>query len=644
MNTHACVIVTICALLLISNATGANLRAGVKAGAAAAATTPEGKPFTSIFDHPETRAFFIEKDAQESGHMITSAIYAHIKSHQKLATRNNIRAPDSLKTESFAKLAQKHGVDFATLKKLHARRVNPKEKDMEVWFHELAMHKDTHVSHDEYARIEEEAKQAKAALAAAAAAAVVPAKKKFVRDVNFHYYSPNSDKTGHLAAVKDRTQAAVVMLAGLSPPKKNENDNYTQKNSLLEKNEQPKKKQPKNSAFVETAGLFGGAWRAVASVATQAVNVVATCHRDHTTGGACNSNCECPSDFCDNTASIGSFKCMQSRNTLPGNHLCTNDDECRSGLCKGNYQGSSHALNNGKCSYMASTLPGGHMCHENAECANPHVCKGNLGGECLHHGTPRSMINNGCTSGTCQYANRARSAGQTCLENSECRNIASNAGGVCVGNNAGVCLNGNCESGVCQAFDNSLTPGDSCLKNRECNGRHTCIGNNGGAMLPGGQPISGTCQRYDNTILAGADCLKNDECVHVCSGSSSNCNGVCIGNNAGACPLGDCTVGHCEHLDGSITGGNVCHKNRECAARGTSGAGQCSGNNAGATAGKCVRPDGSLHATAELGTDRCTKNSECHGGRCAGNGNGAGGWDSGHCSWDRKNHSNFFGG
>jgi hypothetical protein len=203
------------ALLFINGATGSRLRAQTKAATRTKATTVDGVEFTSIFDHPETARHFVDKDPKEVGHMITSAIYAHVKSHQKWATRNNIREPNSLKHEAFVQLAAKHGLDFSTLKQLHARRVNPKDKDMEVWFHELAMHKDTHVTHDEYILLEEQDKQAKEALAKTntvqhATSTTAHQKKPFVKRYviapNDRYFAPDYDKHAHLAPLNERRQ------------------------------------------------------------------------------------------------------------------------------------------------------------------------------------------------------------------------------------------------------------------------------------------------------------------------------------------------------------------------------------------------------------------------------------------------------
>ena len=204
-------------LLLLNGASAAHLRTHAKAATGAKATTVDGVEFTSIFDHPETASFFVNKKPEEVGHMITSAIYAHVKNHQNLATKKNIRDPDSLKQEAFVQLAAKHGVDFSTLKKLHARRVDPKKKDMEVWFHELAMHKETHVTHEEYALLEEQDKQAKETLALATekngirataktAKKKTPFAKRYVIAPNDRYFAPDYDKHAHLAPLNERRQ------------------------------------------------------------------------------------------------------------------------------------------------------------------------------------------------------------------------------------------------------------------------------------------------------------------------------------------------------------------------------------------------------------------------------------------------------
>ena len=89
-----------------------------------------------------------------------------------------------------------------------------------------------------------------------------------------------------------------------------------------------------------------------------------------------------------------------------------------------------------------------------------------------------------------------------------------------------------------------------------------------------------------------------------------------VGNAGGVCVAGACSIGHCQKLDHSISGGHQCYKNRECAricpGNGDDCDGICTNNNHGVSAGRCARPAGSLHARSLpnnlVEIDECTRN------------------------------------
>ena len=115
-------------------------------------TAFDGTKFHSILDHPSTARFFEGKDEAEIMDMVESVVFSHFVGHgDSLHRKTRARSTESeLSGASFVQLAAAHGVDFATLRRLH-QKSGKGHRDMEVWWREQALHPSVHVSGDEAA-------------------------------------------------------------------------------------------------------------------------------------------------------------------------------------------------------------------------------------------------------------------------------------------------------------------------------------------------------------------------------------------------------------------------------------------------------------------------------------------------------------
>lgn len=153
---------SIAALFGLSHvADGASLRTHAQALDALRAREAEGKTpktafdgskFHSILDHPSTSRFFEGKGEAEIIDMVESTVFAHFVGHgHALHKKKKARTSEAeLAGTSFVQLAAAHGVDFATLQRLH-QKSGKGHHDMEVWWREQALHPSVHLGGHEAA-------------------------------------------------------------------------------------------------------------------------------------------------------------------------------------------------------------------------------------------------------------------------------------------------------------------------------------------------------------------------------------------------------------------------------------------------------------------------------------------------------------
>ena len=315
-------------------------------------------------------------------------------------------------------------------------------------------------------------------------------------------------------------------------------------------------------------------------------------------GGRCGSGDCAPN--CNQHCSDGEcidWVCKWHWNTRKENQSCTEDNECKEGVCK-----------SGKCTYLKD----GESCGQSDHKCKSGVC---VWGKC----TPKIALNERCGSDSCKpncdyhcadgkcidwkckWHWDTRNEGESCTETKECKR------GICSGNKCTLLANGSscgqeskwCKSNTC-IYGKCVDPvklGGRC-------GSGDCAPNCN-QHCSDGECIDWVCKWHWDTRNAGESCTDTRECKRgKCI--SNKCtlleNGSSCGQGSKYCKSNTCIFGKCV-------------EKRKLGER--CGSGDCAPNcNTHCTEGECLQWKCKFHWDSRNTGDSCTEDKECKKGRC----------------------------
>ncbi|MBI3786317.1 MAG: PD40 domain-containing protein [Deltaproteobacteria bacterium] len=323
--------------------------------------------------------------------------------------------------------------------------------------------------------------------------------------------------------------------------------------------------------------------------------------------GACSDGgvCDPTTGQCTNTPKPDGASCDDG-------NLCTHEDSCHSGVCRGTTVDCSHGdacHDAGACNpttgLCPNPRPNGTPCNNGNLCTSDDQCK-----DSLCEGTVKD----------CATADACHAAG-TCNPNTGlCPNPRPD-GTTCDDHN--LCTIGDaCQGSICKGTEKNCATADACHDAGSCNADTGLCPN----PRPNGTPCS------DNNL-----CTSGDQCTgSVCLGTPKSCSTADACHDAGTC---DAATGLCPNPrpDGTAcSDGNLCTYGDQCSGSVCTGTMKnCSTADACHDAGVCdpssgscpnPRPDG----TACSDNNLCTTGDQCLGSICLGSAKNCGVADACH--------------
>jgi hypothetical protein len=284
--------------------------------------------------------------------------------------------------------------------------------------------------------------------------------------------------------------------------------------------------------------------------------VAGRCAARSALGRFCQKDSDCDSNDCDvGPGSAGSNLCTAVNGFGQTNDLCTQNQQCSSGLCALLETGANGLPIPGRCGITGGTI--GSSCTGNSQCSSGYCDAGN----------------NTSHTSLCLPAGGSGSIGTLCSHDNQCQ--SSICGGLSR-NQAGQWVPGRC------AVAGPL--GTACSNNRQCASNYCDAGL--------GTSRTSECMPAGGAGAVGQMCSHDNQCA------SSNCSGL-TQNAAGEWIPGACAA--------KLGLGEHCSANYLCAS------GYCDAGDGTSKTSKCMPPAG-----AGTNGQLCSNDNQCSSGNCPG--------------------------